>query len=70
MKAKKGDTCLVKADWLASADKAKRVRVDGLQNNASYGVFAKCRWLGPDSKELAEKYGTLFSLSELKVVNE
>lgn len=69
MQVKIGQTCNVIADWIPVADRIKRVKVDVFQHNPPI-VFAKCRWLGPDSKRLTETYGTLFALSELKVTND
>jgi hypothetical protein len=65
MEIKIGDTCRVIAGWCNQEElKKTKVRVVGVQHNGNE-TFCRITW---NSDDLAEKYGVLFSPSELRKV--
>lgn len=61
------DRCTVNVEWGDGSHRGKRVQIVSFQQNGSQ-TFARVRWLGNDSKTLAEQYGVLFNLKELRKV--
>ena len=63
-----GTTVRVMNCWADSLVKQKRARVVGFQRNG-FVIFAKVRWLGYTVGNFNEKYGVLFPIDELRMVD-
>ena len=67
MKFNTGDKVRVVNDWIDIEAKKKRCQILSFQENFGE-TYAKLLWLGTDGAYLAEKYGTLFPLDELRLL--
>ena len=67
-KFKVGHTVRIMNCWADSVVKGKRARVTGFQRNG-FVIFAKVRWLGYTVGNFNEKYGVLFPIDELRMVD-